>query len=520
MIESAKEFILVYKKYIIIFIILLFFSIPISLNFLQITKSIGSGIDSQQYIILGESIRSGQGYSLLSLPGNPPATQYPPLYPLIIAASLILTNTAYLPDVVIFLKTINFFLFFLALLVFYLYLREKKDNKKINLIILALVAVNPVFSLYINDVGTENLYLLLSIMAVYLLEKKISSEIDNKKYLYAGILFAILSFYARTIGISLIAAIIFYLFIKKQYKTAIKSSIVASLAIGPWFIWTTLAGDQPSYLKYIFIKDPYNIYAGNIDILSFFARIFSNILFYIRNIPEKVVLINLGISWYLYFPAIILLTLMIYGAWKANKKNFGILNIYIILYLFILLPWPFTENARFLVPILPFLIYFMVIGFERAYKKINKPPLSQLSVLVFLWTAIIIICYSIFIHFNRIDKSAHIKNKVIANQKLAAIANYADKGIPEKSIIIFRKPFFLYFYNRQHTAGYPYTNKLEFFNKAIEKYSPLPIYIIDDNSFKETKKYLQPVIEELINENKIELVHKSDMADFKVYKYR
>ncbi|OWK27159.1 MAG: hypothetical protein US76_01095 [Parcubacteria group bacterium GW2011_GWA2_38_13b] len=510
MVSDVKEFILVHRKYAIVFVTLIFFITAICIKFFQITRSIEMGIDSHQLIILGESLRSGQGYSLLNLPDNPPANLYPPLYPLIIAASLILTENTYLPDIALILKIVNLVFFLLALLIFYHYLQKKNDDKKINLIALALIAVNPVFSFYINDVGTENLYLLLSITSVCLIEKMV--EKNNKKYLYLGIIFAIFGFYARTIGIALIAAIILFLFFQKKYKEAIQSSLLSVLSVLPWFAYSYFFGSQPSYFKYFLIKNPYNIYEGNASFADFSLRIAENAIYYAQKIPELIFSVNLG-SPIISLP---LLFITLIGFLKMTGKKINLLRFYIPLYILILITWPFTEKGRFLIPILLFLIYSFVMGCKRIFNKNMAASIIQPSKIILLATTLAIIGSSFLIQIKHINQITNKKNMIIVNKRMAEISSYAKKEIPKENMIIFRKPYFLYLYNRQYTTGYPYTNSVESFKKAVGKYSPL--YIIDDNKFDETKQYLQPVIEELKKENRIELVYKSELSDFKIYK--
>jgi hypothetical protein len=50
--------------------------------------------DAGAYYVLGTSIAQGQGYRLLSEPGDPQAVQYPPLLPLLVAGHQRLLGTS------------------------------------------------------------------------------------------------------------------------------------------------------------------------------------------------------------------------------------------------------------------------------------------------------------------------------------------------------------------------------------------------------------------------------------------
>ena len=503
--------------YIKIFLALLLAAVFV-LNVFQLTRSLGLGGDNQQLIILGESLRSGQGYSLLNLPGNPPANLYPPLYPTAIATALFLTQNTYLPDIIIPLKTLNLIFFLGALIIFYFYLKEKIRNKYIIAAIIILTGLSIQFSPYINEVLTEIPYLFFSMLSVYFVDKYTTDNF-NKKYLYLGILFAILCFYTRTIGIALIASIVLLLFFYKKYKEAIQSSLLFILFTLPWFAYSSLLGSQPSYFEQLLIKNPYNIDEGNAHFADFVFRIADNAVYYAQKIPELIFLVNLG-SPIISLP---LLFITLIGFLKMTGKKINLLHFYIPLYIFILLTWPWT-GGRFLIPILPFLIYFFIYGYTKIFSQNFLQPFRKWSILqiaIFSSSITLFFLFAInYIYFDivKIIKYAPNKNNIIINSELKEVVDFINKEIPENSIIVFPKPYFIYFYTERKSLGYMFTKNKDAIKKYFQENDVS--YIIDDNSFNETKNYLQPVIEELIKENKIDLVYRSDQSDFKIYKLK
>ena len=47
---------------------------------------VGNYVDDAHYAVLAKSLRTGQGYRTLNLPGQPPETKYPPGFPLLLAS--------------------------------------------------------------------------------------------------------------------------------------------------------------------------------------------------------------------------------------------------------------------------------------------------------------------------------------------------------------------------------------------------------------------------------------------------
>lgn len=501
-------------------LLLAFLIIVAVINFAQLTKWIGIGGDNAQLMMLGKSIYQEHKYSLLNLPGEPAANLYPPLYPVVIASTLFLTQNTHLPNVVIPLKILNLCLFLAALAVFYLYLNQKVNSKYIIATIIILTGLSVQFSPYINEVLTEIPYLFLSILSVYCIDKYLASEF-NKKYLYIGILFAILSFYTRTIGIALIASIILLLFFHKKYKEAIKSLLVAGLLIFPWFAYSSIFGSQPSYMEQLMIKNPYNMDEGNAHLSDLILRAANNAGYYASQIPQAIISLNLG-SPIIYLP---LLLIVLVGFLKISGKKIDLLRLYIPLYFLILLTWPWTESGRFLIPILPFLIYFFASGYNKIFfKKISQPfhsfyKLRAAQLVIFSSSMFLLLFIIINLALSQIYKIidyAPNKNNVIINNELGDMANFIKKEIPTDGVIIFRKPYFTYFYTKRKSLNYPFTANKD----AIKKYfrENNITHIIDDNSFDTTLLYLQPVIADLKQSGQVVLVYESKPSGMKIYK--
>ena len=71
-----------------------FICLGVLLGALQLHPHLGLFNDDAEYLVLGEALASGQGYTWANDPLQPPHNKYPPGYPLAVAGVLLLTGNA------------------------------------------------------------------------------------------------------------------------------------------------------------------------------------------------------------------------------------------------------------------------------------------------------------------------------------------------------------------------------------------------------------------------------------------
>lgn len=340
-------------------------AIFIVLTGLAITPFLSPNGDNASYILLSDSLLSGKGYTNTDYPGEPAETQYPPLLPFLLMPILAVFGQNYFV-----MKIIALVFGALGLKVMFRYLQEISSNETAWIATL-LTAVNATYIFFASSILTETLYVFLSGCVLIKVSELYKSEKDSlAPILFCAILIA-LSFYARTIGATLALSMCGFLFLKKRYKAAILLATFTGLLLLPWALRSIEI--RNSYFDQLTEES-----AGETDVGSLIViyRLAQNIPRYVG----KSFIDLLGgpaiADLPPYTPAkvlssIFLSALLLYGYLGSFiKRGLTLENTYLFVYIGILLVWPY-HDARFLLPILPLLVFYLIDGLD------NFPTMSE-----------------------------------------------------------------------------------------------------------------------------------------------
>jgi len=334
--------------------------------------------DDGIYVTTAKSIAEGRGYRIISLPYEPAQTKYPPFYPFLL--SLIWRVHPHFPQNLIpmFLLSLVATLAFLVLVRRYL-LSQGYATPWQALIVVALSAINWRTMILATSIYSEMVYVALSVAGLYLAEKYEKKQ----KSLVAGLILGTvlgLVFLTRTSGLALLAAVAAYYALRRQWKKFLLPVSVGIAFVVGWIGWcylnkTTVEGMNvayyTSYLGHLnqVINDT-QLHSGASRLTIFLSIVFENL---IGGIVIAVPLICSGIN-YSWIPGLggpillvafffLLFTLLLIGLGfvRSLSSGFGLLHFYVLASLGLYLFWlPDVSYDRFLMPLLPFLLLFLV----------------------------------------------------------------------------------------------------------------------------------------------------------------
>ncbi|HNB41331.1 MAG TPA: hypothetical protein PLG52_07510, partial [Anaerolineales bacterium] len=181
---------------------------------------IGTSYDDAKYIILAESLASGEGYQLINFPRPQIERNFPPGWPLVLAPFTLVFPKNY--DA---LKVVSLALWLLSILLVYKLFSKRLSSPFLE-ILTALVALNPLLVGTSITLMSETAYLFFSLLALVVFDKA-----DGKSWGWL-ILATLLAFYTqqvRTIGMSLTISLLVILLLSKRFK---EIAMVATLFIG------------------------------------------------------------------------------------------------------------------------------------------------------------------------------------------------------------------------------------------------------------------------------------------------
>ncbi|MFO8057495.1 MAG: hypothetical protein R6V10_09380 [bacterium] len=323
------------------------------------------GGDSVVYYFLAKAMATGQGYADIYMPGSPPHTRFPFMFPLLLAPfHLVAERPLYAMHVMVALLNGA------AAVILGIFL-ARRTGKWLGLAFAALFGTIPVIYIQSLHLLSEPLYMAFAFVALLMVERYPAQKGQGTsiKALAVISIVALLAFLTRTAGVALILAVAIALFRERAKVLISKKSlppwavflVMAAVLAAPWIIRNQAAsGESSEYVGQFLSKDPYNPAAGTMGALDFSKRLMQNSEFYLPDLAGGAFapaweLQALQVVW----PLILVLVLagLIRELWAGHTaaESFTILSLAIVLV------WPFYDS-RFLVPVIPLSCFYLVRG--------------------------------------------------------------------------------------------------------------------------------------------------------------
>ncbi|KXK12599.1 MAG: hypothetical protein UZ14_CFX002002299 [Chloroflexi bacterium OLB14] len=172
---------------------------------------IGTSYDDAHYIILAESLASGQGYQLINFPNPQLERAFPVGFPILLTPLTFLFPSNYA-----LLKLLSLVLWLASIVLIYKLFSKKLSSPHLEILV-TLVALNPLLIGTSVTVMSESAYLFFSLLALWVGHV---FNVTDKKVNYQFALLVIIIFYTfliRTIGVSLFISFIIYLLLSKNF---------------------------------------------------------------------------------------------------------------------------------------------------------------------------------------------------------------------------------------------------------------------------------------------------------------
>jgi hypothetical protein len=321
--------------------------------------TIFTGGDNANYMILGESLRTGQGYRDLYLPGTPIHTKYPPLYPATLGVLGWVGGLQLFKAWSLFASTLCVWLTSR--------LGRRIANPQIGLLAAVLVAVSPVLLRFSHLVLTEATFTALILLA--LCAVRTNPDVQGKREVsWTALALACAAFLTRTAGLPLLVAFAVYPLLRRRWREAAQATFVAAVCVIGWGLWQRL-GDPggPGYLGELALANPYDPSLGTVDAAGFLARIAKNFWLYISaELPEALGAVNRtpeGPVWSSVALGVAVTGLAVAGWLTKMTVRITPAGLFVFLYIGLITLWPEVwTDKRFLLPVLPLLAIYSLYG--------------------------------------------------------------------------------------------------------------------------------------------------------------
>ncbi len=452
------------------------------------------GGDNAAYVSLSKSLAQGQGLSEIWTPEGKAHTQYPFGFP------LLLTPASLLKMPYAWYKLIPWLSGLLSLLAFWLLIKE--DKKALYIAPVWLLAINPYFLEYTHWVLSElpfTLFVLLTFLTLKKWEKR-----GGPLWLSGVILSAVFANYIRSAGIALYLGIFIYLLFKRKFKTS-AIFIIGCIALTiPWSLRNSHYGTSGGYLEQFLMRDPYQPELGLLGIGGLVQRFFANLKIYSINVLPRM-MFPAADDWGLSGGLVIIMLLTVIPAVIVliariikNPKGY---DWFVIIYLGMSLLWPEAwSDIRFLLPLLPFLLFYLVQAYQYGVSLVFKRKAFWPAVMLLL----LIAAANVSADWNRIESNLEA-NKDYPRDKYSgydpawrsffAAAEWVKNNTPESSIVVSRKPTLFYLGAERKNFCYPFTTRQDSLLKAIEKADFVMVEPVSGTG----QRYLIPAVQPLLD---------------------
>ncbi|MFN2399281.1 MAG: glycosyltransferase family 39 protein [Gemmatimonadaceae bacterium] len=301
-----------------------------------------TGGDDAWYLLLARSIRAG-GYSDTFIVGSPVHSQYPPLYPMLLAIIGMLSGERLnaILAVAVLLSTLTLVLVFDA--------TRRLWSPSLALMALAVTALNPFLIAGAGQIRSETLFLALSMLSLWALARKPAAE--HQGLAMGAALAAALT---RTVGMTLPIALFLHWLPRRRARTLVVFCVLGALTAGGWLLWSIISPDKTlgnSYIVAATRERPGRHVTMARAFFAYFSRLIPNALplpTLSGTIVDNVVLVL----------AMALLAgagfVLLWRGWRAAA-------LYLAVTMALLVVWPW-RYPRFVEPLLPIMLVTILLG--------------------------------------------------------------------------------------------------------------------------------------------------------------
>ena len=454
-----------------------------------------SGGDNFWYMLLGESLREGEGYRDLWLPSAPAHTRYPPVYPILLAA------LGFINQSVIALKLLSMALTTATAALVFLFAEKRTNDRQVALFAGLAVACAPIVVEYSHWVLSEPAFVFFVVLALYAFARD-TGQPAGYKWFAIGTAAAVLAALTRSAGYPLILAVALALGLERRWRRAAIFVGVAAAAVGGWWLRNKLvvSGDVP-YSEWLLFRDPYRPELGTVTPVELVARFWYNLKLYTLTVlPESFGGrdVSGGVAGFL---GIVLAAASLLGA-TLRAKKLELPELFLALYLGLVLLWPEAwGDQRLLLPVLPLIAILALEGFDWAFRVRNWT--GGAGSLAFFAAGSVLVGVAAFGIIRIMPPALDCAREYWRGSRYAcyppAVGDFVDTAIWARentevdAVIINRKPQIFYWYGRRPGDVYPFTTDADSMMRFLDANGAS--HVVVDTWSATTFRYLIPAIQ-------------------------
>jgi hypothetical protein len=434
--------------------------------------------DDGIYVVTAKALATDQGYHIISLPYEPYQTKFPPFYPFLL--SLIWRLYPQFPENLspMILLSVLATVAFLALSWGYLVKRDYAGEWQA-LLVVALAATNGLMVILATGLYSEMVYAALSAAVLWLAE---ANEKERRRWVSIALGAMIgLVFLTRISGITLLIAAVLYFISRRQFGKAFLLLAVGGSFVLAWNACVYVNGKTLQNVNAAYYTSYFRDFLENVsDFWTLLNVIGTNA---VTLVLVFVPLVSLGLDyvqaqntfdWNLIVIGVTFFFIATGFLRSIYATGFRLLHIYVVLYFLLHIFWPYTAFDRFLAPILPFLLLFLITELEFVLTLVRNNLTSPGKIgrkVIPACSALALVTFSsiaVYSHSSLAYRSLHLKaiyaNRVSSDrQAIQWINTHTD---PSDVLLCYRDPLYYLYTGRKATRQFLVKARISTQNEA------------------------------------------------------
>lgn len=462
---------------------------------LRLDQVAGLFVDDGWYILLAQAMATGQGYTLINSPTPGVLPFYPPAFPFLL--SLLYRLNPEFPNNVWLLKSLSVAAIFAMGFIAYRYFSRERSLPPFWALGTVVVAVisPPLVFLATSTVMSECVFTFFTVTAIVVIERAVRLNADPRtslRYIGLGSLLTVAAFLTRSIAIGLALAVLLYLLKERMWRALLLFTAIFVIGVAPWTIYAQLHAPSPeqrqdqggmmtkSYTEWFWSKRAGVESAGTATVADLPQRVVTNILEVsgrdvgrliatpifeaLRDPLEEAKQSSVretGRGSTVWFSFLLSLVALI-GFLAVVRQRITLAEIAIVALLGIIVLWPW-ETFRFVLPLVPFLTFYFVIGsrtilawvanFYPAIGKALSPDLQRRFVGVIIAAIIAVNLYGHISYLSKMYGGLMTQPAWLTmNDNVQTMFQWIKSGIPQDAVVATPNPPMVYLYTGRKTV--------------------------------------------------------------------
>ncbi len=305
------------------------------------------GGDNAGYLALGHALATGAGYVELWAPGTPPHTKYPPAFPALLAVMMWVGASTWGA-----FKTLSALLVSMAGVLAFAWAGGRKGAVA-GLGVALLTLISSGWLEASRWILSEPLFLCAVLLTFWAADRgglKRGEDAPRTGWLVLAAAGAFLAILTRSAGLPVILALVGILLLRREWKWA---GIVTApaLLLGGWWALRSRTDADGAYQSEFWMVNPYDPELGTIGLMGLLGRVWTNTIHYGGTVIPG--------EWSTLVPVGIVLLLLAGAGWALRLERAGVAELFLPLYVGMILLWPEVWSGdRFVLPLYPLILLY------------------------------------------------------------------------------------------------------------------------------------------------------------------